>query len=210
MRLLQNNINPEKLAYWYFRLNGCFTIENFVIHPDRGRLQRTDVDIMAIRLPYRAELLQNPMEDDPLLLSEDNRIKLILAEVKQEVCNLNGPWTDRNRSNMQRAICAAGPFPMEKIEEAAKSLYDSGVYQNNNITMTLFCIGRRENRELHQKYPQVPQITWNHILDFIYDRFINYREQKSSHPQWDEYGSELYRNAINSVTKEAFITGINI
>ncbi|MBZ0297137.1 MAG: hypothetical protein K8L99_31550 [Anaerolineae bacterium] len=210
MKLLPIDCNSEKLAYWYFRLNGCFTIENFVIHPDKGRQQRTDVDIMAIRLPYRSELLQNPMQDDPPVLSEGNRIKLILAEVKQEVCNLNGPWTDRNRSNMQRAISAAGPFPPENIEAAAKSLYDTGVYQNDILTMTLFCVGRKENRELRQRYPNVPQITWQHILGFIYDRFTNYREQKSSHPQWNKYGSKLFRTAINSKTKEAFINSINI
>jgi hypothetical protein len=26
----------EKVAYWYFLLNGCLTIENFVVHPEFG------------------------------------------------------------------------------------------------------------------------------------------------------------------------------
>ena len=25
-------LDPEKVAYWYFRLNGFFQIENFVVH----------------------------------------------------------------------------------------------------------------------------------------------------------------------------------
>ena len=81
-------INPEKLAYWYFRVNGCFTFTNFIIHPDRGRGQRTDVDIMAVRLPYRSEILENSMSDDDVLLPEGNRIKAIPAEVKMGICNL--------------------------------------------------------------------------------------------------------------------------
>jgi hypothetical protein len=35
-------LDAEKVAYWYFRLNGFLQIENFVVHP-RGRGgQRTD------------------------------------------------------------------------------------------------------------------------------------------------------------------------
>lgn len=66
-------INSEKLAYWYFRINGCFTITNFVIHPSQGRNQRTDVDIFAIRLPHRQELMVNPMEDDSIFCSDEKK-----------------------------------------------------------------------------------------------------------------------------------------
>jgi hypothetical protein len=41
-------ISPESVAYWFFRLNGCLTIVNFVVHPDLARedeprSQRTDI-----------------------------------------------------------------------------------------------------------------------------------------------------------------------
>jgi hypothetical protein len=52
-------ISSEKLAYWYLRLNGFLTITNFIVHPDFGRSQRTDVDILGCRFPYRQELLEN-------------------------------------------------------------------------------------------------------------------------------------------------------
>jgi hypothetical protein len=203
-------INPEKLAYWYFRVNGCFTFTNFIIHPDQGRGQRTDVDIMAVRLPYRSELLENPMQDDRVLLPEENRVKVILAEVKIGTCNLNGPWTEPERANMQRAVSAAGPFPPDKVEEAAEALYRHGFYQDDRSTMTLFCVGRTVNRELKRRYPQVPQITWQHILGFLYDRFTTYRDQKSSNSQWDRWGRGLYRVANNSESIETFIKGVNI
>ena len=38
-------ILTENLAYWYFRLNGFLTIPNFVVHPDFGIEQRTEVDM---------------------------------------------------------------------------------------------------------------------------------------------------------------------
>jgi hypothetical protein len=67
----QTNLPTEKVAYWFFRLNGCMTIENFVVHPDFGGSQRTDADILGIRLPYRSEgLRDSPMPDHSSLHSD--------------------------------------------------------------------------------------------------------------------------------------------
>ena len=55
------DIHPEKLAYWYLRLNGFLTIPNFVVHPDNGSNQKTDIDILGVRFPYRAENLNRQM-----------------------------------------------------------------------------------------------------------------------------------------------------
>lgn len=39
------DINPEQVAFWFFRLNGCATIVNFVVHPDRrAPSRRNNVD----------------------------------------------------------------------------------------------------------------------------------------------------------------------
>lgn len=203
-------VYPENLAYWYFRLNGCFTITNFVIHPEQGRSQRTDVDIFAVRLPHRAERLNDPMQDDQVLLPTGSRTKVILAEVKKETCNLNGPWIDPQRENMQRAMQAAGPFPGEYIDDAARALYQRGVFEDDQFTMTLFCIGRKENKDIRRKFPLVPQITWDHVLDFIYNRFVLYRNQKCQHPQWDNTGKCLFRVATNSSSTEDFAHSIEI
>jgi hypothetical protein len=73
-------IKSEKLTYWYFRLNGFLTIPNFVVHPDRGREQGTDVDILGVRFPYRAELLENPMSDDEVFTTKDKPY-IVIAEV---------------------------------------------------------------------------------------------------------------------------------
>lgn len=54
----------ERLASWYFRLNGFLTTENFIVHPDSGADQRTDADILAVRFAHRAENRLRPMVDD--------------------------------------------------------------------------------------------------------------------------------------------------
>jgi len=112
----RHQIDPEKLAYSYFRLNGCLTIENFVIHPDWGRTQRTDIDLIAVRFPHRAELLHKPMRDNDNTFADRTRIRVIFAEVKTGTCNLNGPWINRKRKNMQRALRAIGAFPKDMAD----------------------------------------------------------------------------------------------
>ncbi len=54
-RPVADDLDREKVAYWYFRLNGFLQIENFVIHSKRRSSQRTDADLLAVRFPYRAE-----------------------------------------------------------------------------------------------------------------------------------------------------------
>ena len=57
------SLDPEKVAYWYFRLNGFLQIENFVVHPERRGGQRTDADLLAVRFPHRAERLFDSPND---------------------------------------------------------------------------------------------------------------------------------------------------
>jgi hypothetical protein len=42
---MRYQFNPERLAYWYLRLNGFLPIENFIVHDEGGRAQRTDIDL---------------------------------------------------------------------------------------------------------------------------------------------------------------------
>ena len=109
---------PEKVAYWYFRLNGFLQIENFIVHPGRRGSQRTDADLLAVRFPHRAEFLfdhPEPMRDDEdtLCLSPE-AIDVVIAEVKtNQPCALNGPWTAEESQNVHRVLAAIGCVPRE-------------------------------------------------------------------------------------------------
>lgn len=46
---------PERIAYWYLRLNGFFVIENFVHHAVSGERRAADLDLLAVRLPHAVE-----------------------------------------------------------------------------------------------------------------------------------------------------------
>ena len=193
-------INPEELAYWFFRLNGCTTVTNFVVHPDQRGSQRTDVDVLAVRFPFRCELLTSgePMRDHEVFNS-DGKVEIILAEVKHGLCSLNGPWTRPQDENMHRVLYAIGAFPPNQVSVVADSLYHLGVYVNELYRVRLFAIGSTKNPEI---FPVAVQLLWEDILSFIHERFNHYRTQKSHHGQWYRTGRLLYRLSIEQSVDE--------
>ena len=201
-------IKAEQLAYWYLRLNGFLTIPNFIVHPEIGRDQETDVDLLAVRFPYRAEL--RSMEDDKIFTRVREKSFVAFAEVKANVCALNGPWTNPNRQNMQKVLRALGAFPTAEIEVVAAALYGRGVYKNQLYQVSLLCLGREESPEVANSHPDVPQVTWSKVLTFIHNRFRTYRNQKVSHGQWDDQGHDLWDCAERTRDSEDFIKCVQI
>ena len=203
-------IHPEKLAYWYFRLNGCLTIENFVVHPDWRRGQQTEIDLIAVRFPHRSELLNKSMIDDQKIFSDPSRIRIIFAEVKKGTCNLNRTLENRQLKNMQRILQALGAFKLSRTNTVANSLYGNGVYKDSTYHVSILLVGSNENKELKKKYPEVPQLTWEEILKFIFLRFQKYKNQKLSHSQWDDVGQLLWNRAMEFNDFDGFKNSIEV
>jgi hypothetical protein len=68
--------SSEWLCLWYLRLNGYFTLPNFIAHGRRGPL--TEVDVLGIRLPHSTEF-----EDDTKVLDiPAERIDIVFAEAR--------------------------------------------------------------------------------------------------------------------------------
>lgn len=189
-------IHSEKLAYWYFRLNGFLTIENFVVHPNSGSRQETEIDIIAARFPYRTELPGNehPMQDDERLILKPDKIRIVLAEAKaNKRCSINHAWTNSEKGNMQQLLSALGPFEGETVMLVSEEIYKHGYYEDENFVISLCCVGQEENHNIHVRFPKVLQLTWNHVLSFIYDRFNRYEIYKRQHQQWDSTGQKLFK-----------------
>ncbi|AWX56938.1 hypothetical protein AB432_018625 [Brevibacillus brevis] len=76
----------EEMVYWYFRLNGFFLLDNFVLHNDGlDSTQSADIDILAIRQKYTYENVGGREADKHELLFrnfDDNKNIGILCEVK--------------------------------------------------------------------------------------------------------------------------------
>lgn len=187
--------SPERLAYWYFRLNGFLTTENFIVHPDEGRNQGTDADLLAVRFMHRAENLVSPKQDDPRVADCSSFPNIIIAEIKTGRCALNGPWTDPERMNMERVLRAIGCVDEQGVQQAASCLYENGLWQNETVSVRLFAVGEEKAQLV---IPESQQLTWIEIIQFLIDRFTSYRRQKSSVGQWTSDGKKLQNFALRN------------
>jgi hypothetical protein len=212
-RPVVERLDPEKMAYWYFRLNGFFLIENFIVHPEGRGGQRTDADLLAVRFPFRAErLFDDPndiMADDVQRLElRGDLIDVVIAEVKSGACALNGPWTEQRQQNVHRVLAAIGCLPHDRIEPAAAAIYRSGIYRAGpSLRIRLVAVGRNRSEEIAIAYPEVTQLIWADMLAFIWDRFQRYRQQKRQVDQWDPVGREIQRLVEDSVDEGSFVVG---
>lgn len=196
-------MTPEKIAYWFFRLNGCFTFENFIVHPDRRGSQRTDADLIAVRLQHRRELYTagNLMPDHTLFAAQTKLISAFFMEAKTGECALNGPWTDPGKENLQRVLYAMGFLPHQQVHEAAKQLYQRRCYCDDLMTIQFVAVGRQ--RSQRGAVAEAEQMTWEELLRWIHQRFRDYADQKAHHPQWDGSGRRLYRSAVHDFRHNA-------
>ncbi len=191
----------EQIGYWYLRLNSFLTIPNFVVHPDTGSNQRTEIDAIAVRFAYRRENLTNPMEDDHNLIGDksNERILLLFVEMKKGKIEFNETWRDSNRRNLEKVLRAVGTLKKSEVCKATDSIYKKGTYNENCKSITsLCCIGSEKNNEIRDKLPDVKQITWEQVACFMHKRFNGYKDQKRSHSQWDRVGKCLYNFATNN------------
>jgi len=201
-----SSFNPERVAYWYFRLNGFLQIENFVVHPENRGSQRTDADLLGVRFRHRAERAfdsSNRMEDDAALDLAPRYDDVVIVEVKtNQPCTLNGPWTMPERKNVQRVLAAIGCLRRADIPEAADCIYDDGIAIFGRTRIRLVAIGRNRRAELSER--DVLQLTWNESIGFIWDRFKTFRTQKRDVDQWHYDGWHLMLLAEQK-SREAFI-----
>lgn len=187
--------SPERLAYWYFRLNGFLTTENFIVHPDMGRNQMTDADLLAVRLVHRVENIVSPMQDDPRVADCSSYSNIIIAEIKTGRCALNGPWTNPARKNMERVLRAIGCVDETGVQHTAECLYCNGVWQDKAVSVRLFAVGEQRAQLV---IPERQQLIWSEIIQFLIERFRQYKQQKSSVGQWTPDGKKLRRFALNN------------
>ncbi len=181
-------LSAEDLGYWFFRLNGCLTIRDFVVHREGGGRQRTDADIIATRFPHRQEM---DMVDHRIF--SPVRVGLYFVEVKSSgACRLNGPWSNPGERNLSRALRAVGAHPRKRVEIVANKLHAKGACHESSIDCRLVAVAALRNRELERSHPEAIQLTWSDIAQFIYERLQTYEIEKAHHPQWDSAGHRLY------------------
>lgn len=186
----------EQVAYWFFRLNCCFTNVNFVVHPDESGAQETEADVLAVRFPHRCELItaDNVLEDHAVFKNSPG-LDLVIAEAKCGPCSINRKWLEADFDSINRTLYAMGVFPPCRVPAVSDSLYEASIYEDNVHRVRLFAVGRESDPKLPEN---VVQLTWDDVLTFIFERFSENDKYKSQHDQWDWIGRILYKLAQKS------------
>jgi len=119
--------NLESAAEWFLRLNGFFTVQNFIVHPVKREesQQRTDADVLGIRFPNRQEIVGGISLDDHKDFRNAQRPIFVIAEVKSGPCSLNGPWTDPDAQNVTNVLRSFGEMSSAPFEKISERLYEN-------------------------------------------------------------------------------------
>ena len=204
-------ISSERLAYWYFRLNGFLQIENFIVHPENRGSQRTDADLLGVRFRHRVERAFDggkTMEDDAILQLNSRFDDVVIVEVKtNQPCALNGPWTNPKGQNVHRVLAAIGCLNRANISDAATCIYESGVAIYGHVRIRLVAVGRHASPLITERHPGVLQLTWPQISGFIWDRFRAFRNPKRQVQQWGDDG-QLLKRLSEQLNREEFIARV--
>jgi hypothetical protein len=201
-------LESDALALWYFRLNGVFSIPNFILHPECRGSARTDSDIAGVRFPYRSEFPPGDGGDDEWFAGHGERACAVLAEVKTSICAINGPWSDRSRGNVNKVLNDLGWYDSAEVPTAASDLYQDGFYDGPTLRCSLFCVGDVRSSKVSEQYPRVPQRTWSEIIAWIHRRFERYERRKKDHNQWDAAGQAIWRHFDDTQSLKTFESAV--
>ena len=98
---------------------------------------------------------------------------------------------------MQRAIRRLG-FAAENLGDGiAQTMYQNLRWEDSIHVLQYVAVGRRLNYDLEQRFPQLKQITWEQISDFLFKRFSDFPPKLRSggrvHDQWPDFGKKYGR-----------------
>lgn len=169
----------------YLRLNGYLTATELQVQRQHGRQfeAATDLDILAIRLPWTADVvLRAPgapdlvLVQDPLLDVSRSGPDVLIGEVKEGAARLNRAL--RAQEVLHAALRRVGCCSDDHIEATAAALTRQGEVQVNP-PHGIACRIRLASFAGHVEDPLPPGvllITLTHIVEFIAHRFREDRE----------------------------------
>lgn len=201
----------EELTKTFLRLNGYFTIDNFIVHNGDADIsnsykkvipQSTEIDILAVRFPFQKEqsgklLIVN---DRNLILKKD-LIDLVIVESKSQ--NENKPNSTFTIKNIKYILHFFGFTDDENyIDTISNELYEkySSIWQNYSIRYII----TSETINKHYADKGLQYILIDDIIDFI----IHIRSEcwfnegmgvSSYHKQWNCFMNDVFK-ILNQAT----------
>jgi hypothetical protein len=189
----------ELLVECYLRLNGYFTINNFILHDQHGS-QKTEVDLIGVRFPNQVEIIEedkrrlHTLENDPELVEKSNITDVVIAEVTTGEAKINGPFERKDvLQYILDWIGSLGNGARDKAIEALQARNDF-LTEDGRIRVRFICFGK------HSDDIKCTQLTLDHALSFIRDRFKRYGQLKTHSQQWKGLMRYLYEAATQAIS----------
>ncbi|MDI3519895.1 MAG: hypothetical protein PWQ34_2042 [Caldanaerobacter sp.] len=181
----------EDLTYWYFRLNGFFLLQNYVLHnigegEERGT---ADSDLLAIRFPYVYEEIGGQSKDwdrEKFLewgfdIEKDNLA--LIVEVKSGE-NVKRSEIEKSFSSkrLKTALYRFGIFPRDDVQRIHKNLLRRRYVKESSWFIAKVAVTGNKIEG-----------NWLNITIQEIDRFIYKRIEAYSH---DKYADRVYFPSI--------------
>lgn len=188
----------EILTSWYLRLNGFFTLDNFVVHRSEDNQHRYDIDVMAVRPPHVFEAVGGQATDwDPFLVDQTrfDAFTAVICDVKSGEFDARLLFpADRLRAAVQRIgflPSAEVPAVVEGLEANSRCDLPDG-----KCITKLFVANRKPVGNLTYLFRTIGD-----IRRFIEERIRRHSEEKFASRLF--FPSELLQDLIDRVHQEA-------
>ncbi len=194
----------ERFVASYLRLNGYFTVPNFIVHaPDRTVNEfvgnYTETDIIGIRMPHSKEIAGELIivNHSPLIDNIDGKIDVVIAEAKSGNKNTpNTVWIGPKKEEIANYIIRfIGIHKEDEILTIGQVLSTSFQYEDDRCRIRYIICANEENP--HYQKMGVTYITFDNMIEFIVDIRGKCWIKKdlgiaSIHHQWDDLLIDLF------------------
>lgn len=201
----------ETFVTWHLRFNGYFTVPAFVVHAgdDPTRISdgvvapKTEVDSLAVRLPYSREESGAVFPLHRALVDgSQGRFDIVIAETKSGKGNSPNAtwWQEQKVSNIAYVLRYIGWFENEKkINDVSREIQKNYRYETQEMRIRYIVFSKEIDRTWSKK--GVQYITFADCIDFLADRGECWQKAKigsrSVHDQWDPLMKDIFQIANN-------------
>lgn len=185
----------EAWVYWYLRLNGFFSLGNFVVHRDSVVRHRADVDLLGVRPPYVFEEVGGQQDDwDPAL-----KYWFEPSQTLAWICEGKTGRFDEEKLFRPDIICRAvrrlGLVRLEEADTVVDTLCDAATAALGAVTFAKVPFSAEPQTE----GPYL-NISEGHIDEFVEGRIRRYPYEKYKSRMF--FPSDLFQDAIRRVYRQ--------
>ncbi|WP_051878708.1 hypothetical protein [Chryseobacterium sp. FH1] len=169
--------SSEEQSYWYFRLNGFFLIDNFVIHKSENIKYSADADLIGVRTPFVYEEIGGQSEDWDQTLFKNFDTKSLIGIICQVKGGAIGdkelfrePYLSYSLARL--GLTADNSRIAKELGESAIVSFQNEFGQNCQIAKLLITRDEPKN-DINYLW-----LTLDSVYDFIRNRIEKYPKEK--------------------------------